>query len=212
MGAGVLRGARFFELLMRIDRETAERVRAGRCRHCGGPLHAGHFRPKPRGVGVAAEELPEGFDVRFDFCCGKRRRRTLPQSVRYLARRVYVGVAVAIMRVVDRRPDRGAMRMVRQELGVSRATVRRWAQSWRELIASPFWQRIQGLVRPGATAVALPGASRGVHGGARRAPAAFAPSARPAHGQRSGHARWRLMSDDRRRAEDGRTEGCRSRV
>ncbi|MBN2848518.1 MAG: hypothetical protein JXP72_08755 [Coriobacteriia bacterium] len=154
----ILRNAQFFELLLRIDRETAERVRAGRCPRCGGPLHAGHFRRKPRGIGVAAEELPDGFDVRFDLCCGRCRRRTLPESVRFLARRVYVGVAVAIATIVVRGPDRGAMRILREQLGVSRVTVARWSHWWRELVGSAFWQRLRGLVPPVVASRELPGA------------------------------------------------------
>lgn len=152
-----LRDARFFKLLMGIDRGTADRVQAGRCPHCGGPLHAAHFRRKPRGVGVAAEKLPDGFDVRFDFCCGRCRRRTLPESVRFLARRVYVGVAVAVATVVTRGPDRGAMRVLREELGVSRATVARWGRWWRELVGSAFWERVRGLLPPAIAPVELPG-------------------------------------------------------
>jgi hypothetical protein len=153
----VLRNAQFFTLLLTIDREIADQVRASRCPHCGGPLHAGHFSRKPRGIGVGTEELPEGFEVRFDFCCGHCRRRTLPASVRFLARRVYVGVAVAIATVVRRGPERRTMRVLQQELGVSRATVARWRQWWQSLGGSDFWQRVADAVPPGLDAMALPG-------------------------------------------------------
>jgi hypothetical protein len=153
----VLRNAQFFTLLLAIDRETADQVRAGRCPHCGGPLHAGHFSRKPRGLIVGVEDLPAEFDVRFDFCCGHCRRRTLPGSVRFLARRVYVGVAVAIATVVSRGPDRGAMRLLRKQLGVSRSTMARWHKWWQELGGSEFWQRICGAVPPGLDVAGLPG-------------------------------------------------------
>lgn len=153
----VLRNAQFFTLLLTIDREIADQVRASRCPHCDGPLHAGHFNRKPRGVGVGAEDLPDGFDVRFDFCCGWCRRRTLPASVRFLARRVYVGVAVAIAAVVTRGPERREMRVLELELGVSRATVARWRRWWQSLAGSGFWQRIAGAMPPGLDVAALPG-------------------------------------------------------
>jgi hypothetical protein len=142
----MLRDAQFFTLLLTIDREMADEVRANRCPHCGGPLHVGHFSRKPRGIGVGTEKLPEGFDVRFDFCCGWCRRRTLPPSVRFLARRVYVGVAVAI-----------ATGFLRKELGVSRPTVARWRQWWRSLARSDFWQRVCGAVPSALDVTALPG-------------------------------------------------------
>lgn len=153
----VLRNAQFFTLLLTIDRETADQVREARCPHCGGPLHAGHFARKPRGLCVGAEDLPAGYEIRFDFCCGHCRRRSLPESVRFLARRVYVGVAVAIATVVSRGPDRGAMRLLRKQLGASRSTVARWCRWWRELGGSDFWQRVCGAVPPGLDVAGLPG-------------------------------------------------------
>jgi hypothetical protein len=153
----VLHNAQFFTLLLTIDREIADQVRASRCPRCGGPLHAGHFSRKPRGVGVGTDELPEGFEVRFDFCCGHCRRRTLPASVRFLARRVYVGVAVAIATAVTRGPERGAMRVLQLELGVSLATITRWRQWWRSLVGSDVWQRVAGAMPPGLDVTKLPG-------------------------------------------------------
>jgi hypothetical protein len=152
----VLRDARFFSLLLRIDREIAAEARSRGCRLCGGPLHAGHFCRKPRGVVLGAEHLPEGYDVRFDFCCGRCRRRTLPESVRFLGRKVYLGVVVAIATVVRRGPDRAAMLRLRRELGVSRATVARWVHWWGELTGSAFWQRLRGTLPPDLDLASLP--------------------------------------------------------
>ena len=98
----MLRDARFFELLLRIDEENVQDVREKRCPYCGGPLHSGHFSRKPRGIGLRAEELPEGYDVRFDLCCGWCRKRTMPESVRFLGRKVYLAVVVAVATVVAR--------------------------------------------------------------------------------------------------------------
>ncbi len=140
----VLRDARFFELLLRIDQEESERVRLARCPHCGGPLHDGHFSRKPRGILLGAGELPEGFEVRFDWCCGRCRKRTLPESVRFLARKVYLAVVVAIATVVEGGSDGDARRLLRGQLGVSWKTLARWRQWWRELTGSTFWQRIRG--------------------------------------------------------------------
>jgi hypothetical protein len=49
------------------------------------------------------------------------------------------------------------MRVLQQELGVSRATVARWRQWWQSLGGSDFWQRVADAVPPGLDAMALPG-------------------------------------------------------
>jgi len=153
----VLRDARFFELLLRIDQEKLYVVRTGRCPHCGGPLHAGHFARKPRGLDLVAGELPGGYEVRFSLCCGRCRRRTMPESVRFLGRKVYLAVVVAVATVVARGPERGALRLLRQELGVARSTLARWRQWWRELTGSAFCQRLRGTLPIGIDLATLPG-------------------------------------------------------
>jgi ribosomal protein S27AE len=136
----LLRDARFFELLLTIDEEKAEEVRAGRCPRCGGPLHAGHFERKPRGL----QHLPSGYQKRFDLCCGWCRKRTIPPSVRFLGRKVYAAAAVVIATAMGRGSDRNAVQLVRQELGVSPSTLVRWRRWWRELVGSAFWVRTRG--------------------------------------------------------------------
>ncbi|HEU4580075.1 MAG TPA: hypothetical protein VFS67_17575 [Polyangiaceae bacterium] len=87
---------------------------------------------------------PEGYATRFDWCCGECRRRTLPASVRFLGRKVYVAVANAIATILDRGEDRGALRLLRRELGASRSTLRRWRAWWQALVGSAPWQRLRG--------------------------------------------------------------------
>jgi hypothetical protein len=41
--------ASFFSLLLRIDQDLAQQVRAGGCPWCGGMLHRASYRRKPRG-------------------------------------------------------------------------------------------------------------------------------------------------------------------
>lgn len=146
----VLRDARFFELLLKIDREKCAEVRARRCRKpgCGGPLHVGHFERKPRGLGLLrdGETAPDGFDVRFDLCCGWCRQRTLPQSVRFLGRKVYLGVVIVIASVLARGPNRDALRLLQAHLQVSWNTLARWCKWWLQLPGSPLWQSIRGLL------------------------------------------------------------------
>ena len=146
----ILRDARFLELLLKIDREKCAEVRACRCPklRCGGPMHAGHFRRKPRGFGLlrGGEAPPDGFDVRFDLCCGSCRQRTMPESVRFLGRKVYLGVVIVIASVFARGPSRDALRLLQAHLQVSWNTLARWRIWWLELPRSGFWQSVRGLL------------------------------------------------------------------
>jgi hypothetical protein len=115
----LLRDAPFLALLLRIDLEKLERVRAEPCPLCGGPLHQAHFERKPRGPLSWPEAAPDGYGTRFDLCCGWCRRRTMPASVRFLGRKVYLAVVVAVATVVVRGSDRGAATLLQRELGAS---------------------------------------------------------------------------------------------
>lgn len=153
----LLGDVRFFELLLRVDEERAAKVQALGCPHCDGPLHAAHFERKPRGTLLKAAAPPEGFAVRFDWCCGECRRRTLPPSVRFLGRKVYVAVANAIATVLVRGDDRGAVRLLRRELGASWSTLRRWRAWWQGLVGSAPWQRLRGQLPVDLDEGRLPG-------------------------------------------------------
>ena len=155
----LLRDARFFELLLRIDTEISEGVRARGCPKpgCGGPLRVGHFARKPRGLqGVPDWKPPEGFCLRFDWCCGRCRQRTIPESVRFLGRKVYLGVVVVIASVLARGPTRDALRLLQAHLQVSWNTLERWRTWWRELPRSGFWQSVQGVLSVDLDLTGLP--------------------------------------------------------
>lgn len=106
-----------------------QQVAAGGCPACGGPLHRGDYERKPRGARIA----PEGEDSvrRFSLCCGREgcRKRTLPPSLRFLGRRVYLGAVVIVASVVAQ--ARGAKSAIRQATGVPTRTSRRWRTWWR---------------------------------------------------------------------------------
>lgn len=143
-------GASFLSALVEIDRRTAEQVRGQPCRCCRGPLHAGHYGRKPRGLpaGLEAQWLPE-FSVRWSLCCGHCRRRTTPPSVRFLGRKVYLGFVV-LLAVVRGLAGYGVIRAEDAIARVPRRTVRRWAQWWSGSFAElPFWQSESGrFVQP----------------------------------------------------------------
>ncbi|WP_437907951.1 hypothetical protein WME95_08680 [Sorangium sp. So ce327] len=117
----------FFATLEALDRAIARQVAASRCPACGGPLHVGNFARKPRGALIAPEG--EAFLVRFSLCCGREgcRRRATPPSLRFLGRRVYLGVVVIVASLVAQALGAAGA----QATGVPRRTTRRWLAWWR---------------------------------------------------------------------------------
>ncbi|MCU1348942.1 MAG: hypothetical protein JWO56_1972 [Acidobacteria bacterium] len=121
-------GHEFFEKLRRIDERIARAVAVNNCPACGGRLHQGNYKRKPRGALIAPEG--EASVIRFSLCCGREgcRKRALPPSVRFLGRRVYLGAVVIVASMVAQ-----ALRTLtelRAKTGVPARTVRRWLGWW----------------------------------------------------------------------------------
>jgi hypothetical protein len=123
-----------FERLMAWDEELARQVAAARCPHCGGPLHRANYQRKPRG-GLLAE-AGEAFRLRHSLCCGREgcRKRSLPPSLRFLGRRVYLETVVLLATMVVQLV--AALRDACAHTGVPRRTLRRWQAWWQEVFPS----------------------------------------------------------------------------
>lgn len=121
----------FFERLVAWDEELARRVAAARCPHCGGPLHRANYERKPRG-GLLAE-AGEAFRLRHSLCCGREgcRRRSLPPSLRFLGKRVYLGAVLLLATMVVQLV--ASVGNACAHTAVPRRTLRRWQGWWREL-------------------------------------------------------------------------------
>jgi hypothetical protein len=104
-----------------FDLRIAERAKACGCPRCGGILDWASFPRKPRGIAGLGEER------RLSLCCRVCRRRVTPASARFLWKKVYALLAVAL-------------EPVKRLIGVDRRTVGRWRQFWsRELsVQSPL--------------------------------------------------------------------------
>ena len=136
----------FFASLTELDAEIARQVAAGGCPWCGGPLHQANYSRKPRGglLGEAGEEL----SIRHSLCCGVEgcRRRTLPPSVRFFGRRVYLEVVLVLASVLC---QLCALRDAWVASGVPSWTLRRWQAWWREdFPKSPTWAALRARFRP----------------------------------------------------------------
>ena len=88
-----LQDPKLFSFLLLFDQDLAAQARAAGCA-CGGVLHSARYPRKPRG---APRELLDQYRSRLSFCCAACRRRTTPESVRYLGRRVYVAAVVLLV-------------------------------------------------------------------------------------------------------------------
>lgn len=132
----------FFEQLTVMDERLAAAVAAARCPHCGGPLHRSDYKRKPRG-GVLCGGGETAY-LRHSLCCGKRgcRKRTLPPSLRFLGRRVYLGAVVVIASAVALL--QAGLREASSVSGVPVATLVRWGAWWRnDFASSPAWAELR---------------------------------------------------------------------
>lgn len=129
--------AKAYEDLTHLDAEVARAVAREGCVHCGGPLHVANYERKPRGGALAA--AGEAFTLRHSLCCGRRgcRKRTLPPSLRFLGRRVYLEVAVLFATAIGQLVHK--LREAREATQVPDRTLRRWLCWWRESAPATRW-------------------------------------------------------------------------
>lgn len=148
---------KFFRWLVEVDEGTSRRVAEAGCLWCGGRLHRGDYPRKPRG-GVIAD-AGEVFTRRISLCCGREgcRRRSTPPSVRFLGRRVYLGVVVLLASAMAQVAARA--RALWRATGVPVRTVRRWRGWWQaEFPDSRLFEETRGRFLPPLVIAALPAA------------------------------------------------------
>jgi len=151
----VLSDSRLFLLLTQFDEELAAQARAAGCR-CGGRLHSARYPRKPRG---GPADLGPAYEWRLSFCCaeGGCRRRVTPPSMRYLGRRVYLGVVVVLVSAMEHGLSMRRVATLHQHLGIGLRTLRRWRQWWRSVFTrSQVWQAARGRFLPPVADDALP--------------------------------------------------------
>ena len=119
-------------------------------------------------------EAQDSYDRRFSFCCSVCRKRCTSMSVRFLGRRVYLGLAVVLVwgRGGGGGPAGGgggggpprpagptpAAARLGAGLGVPIRTLERWRRWWQtEFVLTPLWQAQCARFMPPVAAVQLPG-------------------------------------------------------
>ena len=135
----------FYATLTQFDADLAAEVHARGC-PCGGRLHRADYPRKPRS---GPADLSPAFDHRHSFCCDREgcRRRATPASLRFLGRRVYLGVVVVVMSVLAHGCTPARLTQLRAELGgsLSVRTIARWRIWWQQTFPqSPFWKQARG--------------------------------------------------------------------
>jgi hypothetical protein len=152
-----LQEIRFYVRLRQIDDQIADEARAKGC-HCGGRLHSARYPRKPRG---GPGEIGAAFTSRRSFCCAEEgcRRRVTPPSACFFGRRIFFGPVFVVTSALRGALSQRQLKRLREQVGVSRRTLRRWAAWWQsDLPATRFWKAAQALLAPPAPAAStLPG-------------------------------------------------------
>ena len=137
----------FFHFLQVIDGDLADKCRLLGCPFCGGVLHSARYPRKPRGGPTASDESTTA--TRQSFCCDRCRRRTTPESVCFLGRRVYPGFVMVLLSAMQSGVTDSRIEELRSNLGVARRTLQRWRRWWQEqFVRTQFWQIARGRFMP----------------------------------------------------------------
>jgi hypothetical protein len=153
----ILNNAKFYQYLFQIDQAIAVEVQAGGCVHCGGVLHSACYPRKPRGVRTA---LDASYLTRLSFCCARDgcRRRNTPPSMRFLGRKVYLGIIVILVTALEHGLTGSSRDWLVERLDLWPQTMGRWRQWWRRsFVASRCWQEARGRFAPPVNIDDLPG-------------------------------------------------------
>jgi len=153
---GFLNDANFWRLLSDLDHQIASEVQSQGC-VCGGVLHSACYPRKPRGV--TRTQLGPKYEYRLSFCCNREgcRRRCTPPSVRYLGRRVYLGVIVTLVCAIEHGLTHTRRDYLIERLAIDRRTLNRWVHWWGEQLPSTaWWIALRGQLSSPICAHALP--------------------------------------------------------
>jgi hypothetical protein len=90
----------------------------------------------------------------------------MPPSIRFLGRRIYLGVVVTLATALRHGVTPGRARVLRRQIGMSRATLERWRRWWQDQLPSTdLWNRVRGELPPTLRVDRLPESLLAVFGG-----------------------------------------------
>ncbi len=101
-----------------------------------GTAVAGCMSPAIRVSRAGSFGLDASYQYRLSFCCASDgcRRRTTPPSVRFLGRKVYLGVIVVLVTAPGAWPDTRSAEQLIEQLDLWPQTIARWQRWWREQV------------------------------------------------------------------------------
>jgi hypothetical protein len=143
----LLSDATFWTFLFQVDQQLAEALREENCPACGYRLDRAKYLRKPRGPC----KLPKEQRFRLSFCCARDgcRKRATPRSVRFLGRKVYLGVIVTLVAAMRQGPTPRRVRELTEHFRVDRATIYRWREFWNEHFPkTTFWKVARARLVP----------------------------------------------------------------
>lgn len=137
--------ANFHLQLFKLDQTILAETSEAGCPYCSGPLYQAHYPRTPFGVPV---DMRQFYEQRFSLCCGQCRRRTTPQSVRFLGPRRFVAFVMVLLSSQQARPtEKRLERLFRRfKIQCSLTTWKRWRKWWKETFpVSSLWREMRGL-------------------------------------------------------------------
>ncbi len=156
-----LTDSRFYRFLFQIDLDIATDIQEDGCPHCRGSLHVSCYPRKPRGIRFV---LDETYEYRLSFCCAEDgcRRRCTPPSVRFLGRKVFLGVIVVLITAMEHGLTPKRRKQLIEDLDLYPKTISHWRKWWREIFpVSRCWRAEKGNFMPPIEPDDLPGALLG---------------------------------------------------
>ena len=148
-----LQDPKLYSFLLLIDQDLAAQAQSAGCA-CGGVLHSARYPGKPRG---APRNLLDQYRSRLSFCCAACRRRTTPESVRYLGRRVYLAAVVLLVSAMRAGISGKRVAQLSGLFAVPLRTLERWRQWWLEaFVDTGFWRAARGYFVPPVDRTVLP--------------------------------------------------------
>ena len=136
----LLQDPKLYVLLSLIDDERAAESRVAGC-GCGGRLHSARYPRKPRGGPSGLRGL---YQSRHSFCCAQCRRRTTPESVRSLGRRVYLAAVVVLASAMRAGVTGRRAAQLTAVLNIPLRSLERWRRWWlEEFVQTPVLAQCQ---------------------------------------------------------------------
>ena len=132
--------------LRRLDEEEGAKVKLAGCPYCGQVLDRAYYERRPRGLLL---ELKLGDRRRISYCCRTCRKRTTPESVRFLDRKVYSFLSFMVcMLLRSGRSPQVTLERLRGMCGVSGVTVCRWKRWIGQFLESSRWRLLRTRLSP----------------------------------------------------------------